>query len=73
MEKYAKSLHVGMTKNQVLLTVGSPAETDENGEVWIYLPERPAVLIPARALKLGFRNGLLDDMGYHTIVLGTRL
>jgi hypothetical protein len=39
----------------------------------VYLPERYAILIPARALRLEFKNGVLDDFGYRPIVLGARL
>lgn len=73
VEKAADKLKVGMNKTQVLLLLGSPAEMDDEGALWIYLPERYAVLIPARALRLEFRDGILAEYGYRAIVLGTRL
>jgi len=66
-------LEVGMTRRQVLFLLGSPAETDHRNTVWVYLPERPAVLVPGRALRLEFKDGALADFGYHGIVLGERL
>ena len=66
-------LQVGMTKDQVLMLLGSPAEIDKPDDLWIYLPERYGVLIPARALRLEFKEGLLVDHGYRAIVLGARL
>ena len=66
-------LEIGMSYYQVLMLLGSPAEKSKQGDVWIYLPERAAVLIPGRALRLQFRNSALASYGYHAIVLGARL
>lgn len=66
----AKDLEMGMTKMEVLLLLGSPAEESHAGDVWVYLPERPAVLIPGRALRLEFDDARLVDHGYRPIVLG---
>jgi outer membrane protein assembly factor BamE (lipoprotein component of BamABCDE complex) len=73
VEKAAENLRNGMSRAQVMLLLGSPAEKSDDGDVWVYLPERYAILIPARALRLEFKNGVLDDFGYRPIVLGARL
>ena len=73
VEKKAEGLKEGLTRSQVLLMLGSPAEQDDGGNIWVYLPERPGVLIPARALRLEFKNGRLVDHGYRSIILGQRL
>lgn len=73
VEKYAEDLKNGMTKSQVMLLLGSPAEKDDQGDVWIYLPERYGILIPARALRLEFKNLVLVDHGYRPIILGATL
>ena len=73
VKKYAENLEIGMTKLQVLATVGSPAEKSQRGDQWVYLPERPAVLVPSRALRLEFENDRLAEFGYHSIVLGQQL
>ncbi|MEM1447992.1 MAG: outer membrane protein assembly factor BamE [Planctomycetota bacterium] len=73
VKKYAENLEIGMTKLQVLATVGSPAEKSQRGDQWVYLPERPAVLVPSRALRLEFENDRLAQFGYHSIVLGQQL
>ena len=73
VERDAERLAKGMTKRQVLLLLGSPAEKDDRGDTWVYLPERPGILIPAKALKLSFRWDELAEWGYHAIVLGQRL
>ena len=70
VERQAKNLKVGMTKLEALLLLGGPAETSGDGNVWVYLPERPAVLVPSRALKLEFEGGILKKHGYSAIVLG---
>lgn len=73
VEKAAEDLQVGMSKTQALLLLGSPAEMDERGDVWIYLPERHGILVPARALRLEFRAQQLAEFGFQSIVLGARL
>jgi len=71
VEKAADDLKVGMDKMQVLLLLGSPAEKDENGNVWIYLPERYGFVVPARALRLQFGPQGLEEHGFRPIVLAT--
>lgn len=73
VESNVEHLREGMTKMQVVTLLGSPAEKGTRGDVWIYLPERPAVIMPGRALRLEFSNGRLQSHAYHAIVLGTRL
>lgn len=73
VKEFAKKLQKGMNKSQVLLTMGSPAEKDDGGDLWIYLPERYAILIPAEALRLEFKDNALVDFGYRPIVLGAQL
>jgi len=73
VEKSAEQLKDGMTKMQVLLLLGSPAEMSASGDTWVYLPERYGILIPARALQLEFKFDLLTDHGYRPIVLGMEL
>jgi len=69
----AERLRKGQTKYQVLMLLGSPAERSKDNDVWIYLPERPAVLIPGSALRRQFLDGVLEEWAYHPISLGTRL
>ncbi len=72
VEKEAGRLENGMTKYQVTMLLGSPAEIDKADDVWVYLPERYAVLVPARALRLQFKDGKLQEHGYRAIVLGVQ-
>ncbi|MEM6674068.1 MAG: hypothetical protein AAF726_14580 [Planctomycetota bacterium] len=73
VERRAENLRVGMTKMQAMIALGSPAEKADAGHVWVYLPERPAVLVPSRALQLRFEGDELAEFGYHAIVLGQKL
>lgn len=73
VKEKAERLEKGMTKYQVLMLLGSPAEKAMRGDTWVYLPERAGVLLPASALKLDFREGRLHDFGYHAIILGQRI
>ena len=73
VERDVENLDIGMSKEQVMGILGSPAETDDKGDVWVYLPERYGVLLPARALRLEFRQHALAEFGFRPIVLGARL
>ena len=73
VERRAEQLESGMNKTQVLLLLGSPAEKRSNDDVWMYLPERPAVLVPARGLRLEFEDGVLVKHSYRAIILGEDL
>lgn len=70
--KEVERLEDGMSKYQVRMLLGSPAEIDKADDVWVYLPERYAVLVPARALRLQFKDGKIEEHGYRAIVLGVR-
>ena len=73
VQERAKNLEEGLTRIQVLLMLGSPAEKSSDGAVWLYLPERPGILIPANALRLEFQGDYLKSHGYRPIVLGQEL
>ncbi len=73
VERRAEQLENGMSKTQVVLLLGSPAEKRSDGDVWVYLTERPAALIPGRALRLVFEDGLLVKHNYRAIILGEDL
>ena len=73
VKELEKQLKDGMTKTQVLMLMGSPAEVDAADNQWIYLPERYAILIPAQALQLDFKDRILVKHGYRAIVLGAQL
>ena len=73
VERRAARLRNGMTKYEALIMLGSPAQSSDDGNVWTYLPERPAVLIPGRGLRLVFEKGRLTKHGYRAIIFGTRL
>ena len=73
VQELAQRLEDGMTKEQVLSLMGSPAEVDSADDQWIYLPERYGILVPAQALRLEFKDRLLVEHGYRPIVLGAQL
>jgi outer membrane protein assembly factor BamE (lipoprotein component of BamABCDE complex) len=73
VEKRAEQLQVGMSKFNALILLGSPAEKSKDDNVWVYFPERPAVLMPSHALQLEFKDGVLVQHGYKAIVLGQKL
>ena len=73
VEKQAEQLKDGMNKYDVLALLGAPAKARENGNVWVYLPERAAVLVPSRSLQLEFKDNILVKHGYSAIVLGQPL
>ena len=69
----AEKLREGMVQTDVRILLGSPAEMSADRSTWIYLPERPAVLVPSRALKVEFKDGILVRHGFSPIVLGQPL
>ena len=73
VQKNAENLKQGMTKFDVLMLLGSPAKEVENGNVWVYLPERTGTVVPSKSLRLEFNNNLLVKHGYSAIVLGQEL
>lgn len=73
VDRLSSKLQLGMTRLDVNMLLGSPAEKDAENNVWVYLPERYAILIPAMALRLEFRDGKLAEFEHRPIVLGARL
>lgn len=73
VEQAAERLAVGMTRSEVLLLLGSAAKLEDGGDTWVWLPERYAVLVPARALHVHFEAGRVKDFGYRPIVFGADL
>lgn len=73
VDRLSSKLQVGMTRLDVTMLLGAPAEKDAENNVWVYLPERYAILVPAMALRLEFKDGKLIDFGRRPIVLGARL
>jgi len=73
VKQRAEQLRVGMTKMEVIILLGSPADTSAGGDVWAYLPERPAVLVPASGLRLVFQDGFLKSHEFTSIVFGQPL
>ena len=74
VEQRAEKLRDGvMTKLDVLMLLGSPAETSNGGDIWVYLPERPAVLVPSHAIRLVFQNNILMSHSSPAIVFGQKL
>lgn len=66
-------LEIGMPKLQVLMTLGSPAETAERGDLWIYLPERTAYVVPSQALEVRFEDDRLKEHRYTPLVFNKRI
>lgn len=73
VKKKAERLRKGMSRYDALILLGSPAEKSERGDVWIYLPERPGILLPSTALRVQFEDGRVLDWSFRPIVLGTRI
>jgi len=69
----AEDLEIGMSKLDALLLLGSPAEMLDRRTVWHYLPERAALVVPSKSLRLKFKGDRLEEFGYHAIVLGAQL
>lgn len=73
VQEAAERLAVGMSRSDVLLLLGSAAKLEDGGDTWVWLPERHAILVPARALQVRFEAGRVKDFGYRPIVFGADL
>lgn len=73
VKERAGQLREGMSQMEVVILLGSPAEASADGNVWIYVPERPAVLVPAQGLRLVFVGDYLKTHEFTTIVFGQPL
>lgn len=68
---HAEELQPGMSKAEVLILLGSPAE--QQPAKWIYRPKRSALIVPAEALVVRFDQGRYVSHRNEAIVLGERL
>lgn len=72
-----KQLRRGMPRGDVLIRLGSPAEIRfadrRRSETWIYMPGRPAFLVPASALTVHFRDGFYVKHEQTPIIFGERV
>jgi outer membrane protein assembly factor BamE (lipoprotein component of BamABCDE complex) len=64
-------LERGMSKMQVLLTLGSPAK--RQADRWVYLPSRTGTIVPAEALEVRFVNDRYVEHRWQPIVVGERI
>jgi hypothetical protein len=67
----AEELEPGMSKLDVMMTLGSPAET--RGDVWVYLPNEPGIVLPEWALEVEFERGRYVEHSRQPVVVGERL
>lgn len=71
VQEHAAELQPGMSKAEVLILLGSPAE--QQPAKWIYRPKRSALIVPAEALVVRFDQGRYVSHRTEAIVLGERL
>ena len=67
----AKQLRPGMSKLEVVLLLGSPAQKEPT--VWRYMQKRDGLLLPSEALHVHFQGNAVVDHKYVPIILGERL
>jgi hypothetical protein len=61
-------LQKGMAKAQVMIILGSPAQSYE--DLWVYLPDRPAFYVPGEGVVIEFENGRYTKHRFGLIILG---
>ena len=71
VKRQAKQLEAGLSKAEVLILLGSPAQRE--AARWIYLPSRSGLIVPAEAMVVRFVGGRYDSHSFEPIVLGERL
>ena len=70
VKKRARGLRPGMSRSEVLITLGSPAEV--HGNTWVYLPPKPGIVMPTELLEVRFRSGRYVSHEFKAIVFGQR-
>lgn len=64
-------LRPGLSRTEVLLILGSPADRTE--DAWVYRPARSGIFVPARALVVRFESRRYVGYDYQPIVFGGRV
>ncbi len=70
VKKRAKALRPGMSRSDVLITLGSAAEV--HGNTWVYLPPKPGYVVPTELLDVRFQSGRYVSHEFKAIVFGQR-
>ena len=70
VKKRARALRPGMSRSDVLITLGSPAEI--RGGTWVYLPSTPGYVMPSELLEVRFQSGRYVSHEFRPIVFGQR-
>ncbi len=68
VQRRVKQLEPGMSRLQVLATLGSPAVREY--DYWDYMPDHSGLVIPARKLRVEFDRGRYIGHRMIPIVLG---
>lgn len=71
VKRRLEELGPGMSRTEVLLTLGSPAKRE--GGDYLYLPSRPGLILPADAVRVHFENGRYVEWRWQPIILGERV
>lgn len=71
VKRQSSQLEPGMSKAEVLILLGSPAQRE--AAKWVYLPTRSGLLVPAEAMVVRFIEGRYDSHRFEPIVLGERV
>ena len=71
VKKRLKDVEPGMTKMEVMIHLGSPAQISRN--TWIYMPSRSGILLPSQALHVNFVNGVYVSHETKAIILGEQI
>lgn len=61
VKRRAKSITIGMPRQQVWLTLGNPAVKQDSR--FVYLPSRTFTLVPAELYEVKFDNGRVVEHG----------
>jgi outer membrane protein assembly factor BamE (lipoprotein component of BamABCDE complex) len=68
VKRRLKDINPGMSKMEVMIFLGSPAQLSRN--VWVYQSNRAGILIPAESLHVNFVDGVYVSHQFKTIILG---
>ena len=68
VKQSAERLRPGMTRHEVLLLLGSPAE--RTADTWTWVPEDPSLLLPQDVLVVRFKGNRYATHEFKPIIFG---
>lgn len=70
VKRRVKGLRPGMSKSEVFIHLGSPAE--DHGSTWVYLPDETGYVLPTELLEVRFEGRMYVSHEFRPVIFGRR-